>query len=229
MKLDRAIREKIEEVVTPWVGRGKMFTAFEVSLAVKEQGVRERHRNMRETVHDIIFRIGGPAGYTRTLMDVGAPEQAWVYHRMGDNPYTYQPLDRTGMPQKADPSYVVPSGVRNPVKLSSTVKNPYAIPDGAYGTDQRGRVCIPVTMLQTLGVGPGDRVEVLCDAANEEVQVTRPGGQQRDDVDTSYTVEGDGNVRITQGTLMKANLDGLQTYRIDGGASMITIQKFAWD
>jgi hypothetical protein len=83
-----------------------------------------------------------------------------------------------------------------------------------------------VTLLARLGVGPGDRVDVLCDAAAEQVLITRPAATPGADVDTSYTVEGDGNVRISQGTLLRAGLDGLQCYRIEGNASLISIGKF---
>src|SRR5258708_1003673 len=97
MTLGIAIQSRIEEIVAQWVREGKMFTAFEVSLALKEEGVRERHRNMREFVHQSIFRAGIARGdYSRTLMDVGAPEQAWVYHSIGSNPYEYEPLERSG-------------------------------------------------------------------------------------------------------------------------------------
>jgi hypothetical protein len=133
MAVAAPVLEKITEAVTGYVAEGKMFTAFEVSLAVKERGVRERHRYLREDVHQVIFRVAGPAGYTRTLMDVGAPEQAWVYHRMRDNPYTYQPLDRTGLDRKADVSHVIPTGVRNPSAWPPATPAPTPFPTAPSG------------------------------------------------------------------------------------------------
>ena len=229
MALDRGIQQHITEVVTDWVGEGKMFTAFEVSLAVKERGVRERHRNMRDKVHEIIFRIGGPQAYTRTLMDVGAPEQAWVYHPHDRNPYTYRPLNRDGYDSPpADDPVLVPSGIRNPIKLVWGSPAHATVPPGAYGTDQRGRLCIPVGLLGQIGAGPGQRVNVLCDPANEQVLISKVtnGGAAPGSPDTSYTVEPDGNVRITQGTLEKAALDGMQCYRVEGTDAAITVRKF---
>ena len=102
-----------------------------------------------------------------------------------------------------------------------------AIPQGAYGTDQRGRVTIPVSILSQLGVTPGDRVSVLCDAANEQVLISKASGITSGSPDASYTAEPDGNVRITQSTLEKAGLDGLQSYRIDGSDAVVTLRKFA--
>src|SRR5262245_16464278 len=175
MAVSNSIQDKINEIVTEWIGAGKMFTAFEVSLEAKKRGAEERHRNMREYEHETIFRLGIERGdYTRTLMDVGAPEQAWVYHTLGGNPYDYVPLDRSDFVQA--PAHARPRGVRNPVRLTPGLASPFAIPAGAYGTDQRGRVCIPVSLLSALGVGPGDKVNVLCDPANEQALITKDTG-----------------------------------------------------
>lgn len=230
MTLDPSTRRKITQVVKQFTEEGKMFTAFEVSLAVKEQGVQQRHRHLKDTVHEVIFEIGGPLGYTRTLMDVGAPEQAWVYHVPQDNPYNYVPLPRAdGKPHPvADAPFLVPIGVRHPVKLNAAVKSPASIPIGAFGTDQRGRLCIPVPLLARLGAGPGQVVDVRCDAAEEKVYLMRPDPAQPQDSDTTYTVEPDGNIRITQGILEKAGIDHLQCYCIEGNASRICVSKFSW-
>jgi hypothetical protein len=228
MALNRLIKEQIHEVVKEWVHRGKMFTAFEVSLAVKDRGARERHRNMRDTVHEVIFEHGGTANYTRTLMDVGAPEQAWVYHPMSSNPYAYQPLDRSGMdPLPADMPTVVPTGVRNPAPLVWGSVHNASVPAGAHGTDQRGRLCIPGAFLTTIGAGANERIKVQCEPANEQVILTRLTDRDRTTPDATYTVEADGNVRITQTTLDKANIAGLQCYHIEGDEVVVTIRKFA--
>src|SRR5262249_20215506 len=228
MTLGIAVQSRIDDIVADWVREGRLFTAFEVSLAVKEQGVRERHRNMREYVHQSIFHAGVARGdYTRTLMDVGAPEQAWVYHPAGSNPYEYEPLDRSGFDRPRVKRDGVPAGVRNPALLRAGLTAPHAIPQGAFGTDQRGRLCIPVHLLSQIGAGPGQRVKVLCDPANEQVLISKGNGTNGVDSDTSYTVEADGNVRIPQGTLEKATLNGLQSYRIEGTDAVITVRTFA--
>lgn len=224
MTLSTSIQEQINEVVAEWIREGKMFTAFEVSLEVKRRGVHERHRNMREHTHEAIFHLGIQRGdYSRTLMDVGAPEQAWVYHTIASNPYEYVPLDRTDM--EVVPAHARPRGVRNPVRLSA-MSSPFAIPPGAYGTDQRGRLCIPVNLLNAIGAGPGERVNVLCDPANEQALLTKASAADAGNPDTSYAVEGDGNVRMTQGTLEKAGLDGLQCYKIEGNDTVISVRKY---
>jgi len=226
MTIDRDILAKINEVVTDWIDQTRMFTAFEVSLALKEQGVRERHRNLREHVHQAIFRVGGPRDYSRTLMDVGAPEQAWVYHPQDSSPYRYRPLDRTGHELPADdPTFVVPA-LRKPGRLVWGSAAQAAVPAGAFGTDQRGRLCIPTSLLQGIGSGPGQRVAVEAQADQGTLTIRPLGGTERAPADASYTVEPDGNVRLTQGTLDKAGLGGLQCYRLEGDTGRIIVRSF---
>ena len=125
MTLAVTIQDQINDVVGEWIREGKMFTAFEVSLSVKHSGVHERHRHMREYIHETIFRLGIQRGdYTRTLMDVGAPEQAWVYHTLGANPYDHVPLERND--RTPVPAHARPRGVRNPQRLSSGISSPWA-------------------------------------------------------------------------------------------------------
>src|SRR5262249_38657082 len=100
------------------------------------------------------------------------------------------------------------------------------VPDGALGTDQRGRLCIPVNFLTRIGAGPDQRVKVQCDAESERVTVTKLGDRERTTPDATYTVESDGNVRLTQTTLDKANIAGLQCYQIDSDEHAIVIRKF---
>lgn len=86
---------KVDRVIKQWLMSGRMFTAFEVSLEIKSQGIRNRHRNMKSAIHDALMAQLSQFQYTRVLMDVGAPNQAFVYHRIVDNPATYVPLDRS--------------------------------------------------------------------------------------------------------------------------------------
>jgi len=222
MALDRGIQAKIREVVAEWVNQGRMFTAFEVSLAVKELGVQERHRNLRDTVHEIIFKVGGPLEYSRTLMDVGAPEQAWVYHPKAVSPYRYQPLDRSGArraPVAADADL---PPLRNPVGLVWASPAQAGVPAGAYGTDHLGRVCLPVMMLHGLGVGAGQHLKITCDPTQKIITAEKGSDQDAG----ALAVEADGNARLTQETLTQAGLAGLQCYRIDGTTRRITVRAF---
>lgn len=227
MKQDAAIRRTATEVIREFINEGKMFTAFEVSLAAKAKGIQERHRNMRSLVHELIFEIGGPVGYTRTLRDVGAPEQAWVYHRPEDNPYRYQPLPRPGESPLAKPSKDLPKGIRKPVRLQRGTQPVDLVPAGAFGTDQDGKLCIPSAMLAQMGVKPGDQVETECIIDSEKIILRRGEGAPATS-EGNYVVEADGKVRLTQDILKVAGIDQLQCYFVEGNASQIEISRFDW-
>jgi retron-type reverse transcriptase len=88
----------VREIIQAKVQAGEMFTAFDVSREMARRGSSARHRDLKDIIH-LAFQRGemGP-DYTRTAVDVGAPARPFLYHRRGDNPNNYQPLDRSTMP-----------------------------------------------------------------------------------------------------------------------------------
>jgi hypothetical protein len=248
MAIDRTVRKHIEDVVREWVAQGKMFSAFEVSLAVKERGVQERHRNLRDTVHQIVAEVGGANGYSRTLCDVGAPVHAWVYHRLRDNPYAYEPLDRSGMDEAktsggrggqrgaaSTPASTTRQGasdrplptLRNPQPLRAGAPLPATAEDGAFGIDREGSLAVPNTMLSRLGVAAGEKANIAIDAANQELRITRPSVLDRSTPDATLDVQSDGALRLAAELLDRAGLGGMQCYHIDGRGNLITVRAFA--
>jgi len=217
---------ELEEIAKEWLAERRMFTAFEVSLEAKERGIPERHRDLKGLVHQAVSKVGSSRDYTRTLMDVGAPVQAWVYHHLQDNPYTYRPLSRAGEGRAAPISSApVSGGLRSPVPLNANAASPASANDGACGTDSSGRLCIPAALLQRLDVVAGEQAIVTSDETNEELRITRP--TIFDDTETAgYEVESDGAVRISNQALESAGLGGLQCYRVTGDSDCITVRRF---
>jgi hypothetical protein len=67
--------------------RGEMFTAYDITLAVREEGVQVPHRDVRAVVHRTFAQGLFPEEYARTLCDVGGDRgPAWIYHRPCDDP-----------------------------------------------------------------------------------------------------------------------------------------------
>ena len=48
---DWATQQLVEQVVQDRCRRAEMFTALDISLEVKRQGSRQRHRHMKTVVH----------------------------------------------------------------------------------------------------------------------------------------------------------------------------------
>lgn len=206
----------IREVVKEFVQADKMFTAYEVSKAVQERGVRVRHLNLKDEVHQVIHEEAMPQNYTRMLVDVGEPVQPWLYYPMSADPWKWEPLSRNNAQQQQP--LMLPAIQAVPLAITGT-----ALPADAYGLDARGRLCIPIKLLKGMNVGPKDKVSAVADAATKTVNIMNLSGsaptgsddpQDVSDTTTVYTAEPDGNVRLTSAMLGKAGIAGLQCYRV---------------
>jgi hypothetical protein len=207
---DAATQQLIEQVLQEKVQRGEMFTALDVSLETQKRGVQERHRNMRQVVHQ--YFEGGYMGshYTRTLVSIpGAPSAAWLYHLTSDQPANFQPLSRAGM--------------NNRSQRARKASNPAT--DG-YSIDRRARVCVPVRLLRQAGFQPGDEAYVIVDGGSQGLALSKTCPRAHKQSLTSYRVDRYGNVRIAQGTLRRASLGG-QTYDLDSDGTKILIRLHA--
>jgi hypothetical protein len=208
-----------------------MFTAFEISLALKDQGVRERHRNLKSTIHDVLARVAG-GNYSRTLMDVGAPSQAWVYHKLRDNPYLYEPLDRSGFEDPAKKKSARPQpqvAPRDPKPLRAGGAEPPTNNDGVFGMDAQGNLTIPQSLIVRLGLAPGDEVHLVCDKLNQQIRLRRPSQLNLEPHQASETVAQDGKVTLKLELLKTVELDGLQCYQVLSGGNQITVGTFPED
>ncbi len=93
MAVENWVRAEIDAVVEDWLRQRRIFTAYEVSRQVHAGGVKMRHRELRDDVHESLQLAAGRYGYTRTLRDVGGSE-AWLYHHWKDNAWSHTPLPR---------------------------------------------------------------------------------------------------------------------------------------
>jgi hypothetical protein len=188
----------IEEVVEEKVRAGEMFTAFDISLEVKERGGHDRHRHMKKFVHDYHCRglMGGD--YDRTLMSIpGAKAQAWLYHPKSADPNTYKPQPR----RKRTPK------------------------DG-YRMDRRSRVTVPVAWVRAAGLLPGNQAFIAADSSSTALVVMRDCSAPKGfSVLQSYKVEKDGNVRIARTTLARAGLKS-KRFAIDADGARIIVKPF---
>lgn len=225
MSLDPSVRPKLARIIRQWLSENKMFSAFEVSLAAKDNGVRARHRDLRDTVHEVIAEVAEDFAYSRTLMDVGAPVQAWVYHPLTGNPYLYTPLPREG--EAPPPPLAVPDiAFRNPRQLRAGAAMPASSSDGAYGLDRFGQLKIPADMLQALGRKAGDAVHLRIDSANSLLRLHPPRTALMGAPDHELRVDAEGTVSLNTALLSEVEIDGLQCYLIHRDGSDIVVE--AW-
>jgi retron-type reverse transcriptase len=87
---DAATKQTIEVLALERVKAGEMFTAFDITLAVRKIGGNVRHNEVRDVVHELYERGRMGAAYTRSLIDVGSPTKPYLYHRYSDDPSSYR-------------------------------------------------------------------------------------------------------------------------------------------
>ena len=115
--VDQTTMTMIEETVDGFVGQGRMFTAYEVSLAVNERRKGQslpwvRHSEMGGDVHAYMSTyLNGT--YQRVQMDVGAPQKAFVYYPQGADPTTYVPMKRFDGAQAPAPQLAPDPSLQN--------------------------------------------------------------------------------------------------------------------
>ena len=201
---DWATQQLVEQIVQDKCQAEARFTALDVSLEARKRGSTERHRDMKHVVHQCFAQGAMGPGYQRTLIAIpGAPARAWLYHQVVDDPNDYQPLDRSTFPRR---------------RANGTGA------DGAYHVDKRLRICVPVRFLRRAGLRPGENVLAVAASRSRRLLLTRTAPQAPAyRVVGAYTVEKNGNVRILQGTLRKANLAG-SAYAVDGDQRRVVVR-----
>ena len=73
------LHAEVEAETLRRVSLGESFTALQISRAVQAGGVRERHRFLKETVHELFAR-GGMPGYDRTPVLMPCGGRPFLYH-----------------------------------------------------------------------------------------------------------------------------------------------------
>ena len=83
------LSEAVDEQIAHYIDEDYAFTAWDVTKALRENNPNEQvhHYIVKDIVHEIMQEIDS---YERTLIEVGAPIQPWLYYPEGYAPETYQ-------------------------------------------------------------------------------------------------------------------------------------------
>ncbi len=153
-------------VVDDFTGAAMLFTALDISNAVKQTLPDARHREISPIVRDL-FERRGMGAYTQTLIDVnaagGKSAKAYLYHLPEQAPSMYDDNMRS---QLATP----PQRTQRPVEEQFTSSSSEA--GVRIGKDGRGRV--PRALIENAGIR-GDRVLVRKDATGPKLTIVAAG------------------------------------------------------
>lgn len=200
----------IDTVISQKVQAGELFTAFDISNAVKVMlrnlgtfnGSIHRHKVMRDDVNLALNYVMGDFNrfnYIRTLCDVSSTEKAFVYHPANVSASTYVGAGIAN-PVPVSP-YVDPTAINAQVATTSVVNNSTS---DVKMPDARGTLCVPSQLLKDAGFSTYGaayvykQVDCLLISPNVLPAVSN--------YDAYYTVDHSSNVRITKYTLEKCGL-----------------------
>ena len=155
-------------VVDEFTSAAMLFTALDISNAVKQTLPDARHREISPIVRDL-FERRGMGAYTQTLIDVnaagGKSAKAYLYHLPEQAPAMYDDAMRS---QLATPPQRQQRAAEDSAISSSSTEAGVRI-----GKDGRGRV--PRALIENAGIR-GDRVLVRKDAAAPKLTIAAADG-----------------------------------------------------
>lgn len=199
-----ATQDLVREVVQRKVNNDELFTAYDVSKEVqelaKQRGVpAERHRDMKNAIHDEMEQFTNSGVYARTSVDVGAPIPPFLYYPSNGDPNSYVP---------ANPGHPIPVSAIPPTNPVAAAVSANPAGNGGRLADQRGTLTIPATLMRSMGFTPFQTAYVYgrTDASGNPVVAIAPTAPQGVSVLTTYTVDKACNVRVTQKQLRAAGI-----------------------
>src|SRR2546423_7896024 len=102
--VDPATEQLVRQIVQAKVQAGEMFTAFDVTQEARRRGSQARHGDVKDVVHDCFQQGLMGATYQRTLINIGAPTQPFLYHRFDADPRSYRPPGGPAAPPPSPPA-----------------------------------------------------------------------------------------------------------------------------
>jgi RNA-directed DNA polymerase len=89
--VDPATRLRVQQIVLNQIATSSMFTAYDITVEARKQGLQLRHDDGKDIVHEM-FQTGiMGASINRSVVDVGAQVKPFVYHRFDIDPQNYNP------------------------------------------------------------------------------------------------------------------------------------------
>jgi hypothetical protein len=224
----------IDTVVKEFLDRGQAFTAFEVSLEAKKRGATERHRDMKNYIHQcpVLNDEMEFGNYDKTLVHVGneggQPLQAFLYHPKSYDASTYKPLERKGgssQPAAVPSVPALAASTAGAVNGSGAAAlDPDEPDDGSYAVDYRNRLMIPTKFLRGMSATPGELVHVYADTDGVGTCIFLSKTAPTGDGVTSKTqmVERNGDLRLSQTTLTGSGFTG-NKFLIENSGSTVKV------
>ena len=231
----------ISQVVQRRTAHSDLFTALDISRDVQREAKQQnmsfvRHNHLKNDIHNTMASFMGSGAYTRTLCDIGVDVPVFVYHPVTRVVSDYPAYKGMPVPMSVptntssnwadddDDNDLGSSDSRD--DISSNLRNDRNVTKGRFA-DLRGTLTVPASLVSQIGIQAFDQVAVYSDTRNNEsIVVVTPQAPTSKPTLTTYTVDKDRNVRVTQAQLAHIGLGSPgDQYDFDTDGSQILISK----
>jgi hypothetical protein len=98
------LENEVEKIEKEFVAASKQFTAMDVGNELKRRGFNVRQRQVSPVVREHFkdTELYAEAFYVRDLMPVADGKEAFVYHRIDQDPVDYQGFEQEPLPWKPE-------------------------------------------------------------------------------------------------------------------------------
>jgi hypothetical protein len=157
------VMQKVKSVVNKFIDDGFMFTVWDVTATLRNQGEKIRHSEVRDVLHGM-FRSGEMKNYLRDIVDL----------ELGTNPYCY--YHPSCDIENYDEFWIVSNPTQDGMKAdttNNTLSNTNPIPDNnsvsqndSDSSDQiisltsENRLNVSPALMSSIGLNPGDDYSV---------------------------------------------------------------------
>lgn len=111
----------VEATVDDHIQSGQMFTAHDITLAVRGKGHKAPHNDVRDAVHDYYSRGGMGIAYTRSNISVPGGNPI-LYHQSTDDPLSYSNVRGAVQPVQNN-TISIPANLTAPVSAPASDDN----------------------------------------------------------------------------------------------------------
>lgn len=145
----------IKDQITEWTDDKVMFSAYDITIALRNSGERISHDHVKGVVHNLFTNSEMDSGYSRAMITIpGTSDKAFVYHHITSDLDEYEPVKATYSTSN-DPSQAVVSNTLAPTivqRIGDRNKQPVNdVLDKAYPAHD-GRLNIPMTFIKKAGL-----------------------------------------------------------------------------
>jgi hypothetical protein len=151
--------DRIEKIVEQRMAAGRMFTAFDITLALQKKGITKLHREIRRDIKRVADGLMWRFGFERTLVSFREIDSnAFVYHPFGTDASSHRPSIR-------------------PRALASTKRRrspaTRGVAQSGVNQDQCDMARMPDELAKVLGLTPAGEDEIALDVATGLVIIIR--------------------------------------------------------